>query len=198
MLGKLGEDAGKIHLAITQGPEPARAVDPALIAGIDALAAVRIELGILHVIGADALVIDVDERQIVELLQQEVRRIVVDLAARVTAERLQEHLERGAVEDVLAGMDFIADIDTVFVIDIKDRFPARRQFLEGFLDQPRRPLRPGVEIGNASEPVKLTEAVRPSRLLAIAAFFIWSTAQACRAFGLPCTWDGAKPSKARS
>ena len=136
MLGKLGEDAGKIHLAITQGPEPARAVDPALIAGIDALAAVRIELGILHVIGADALVIDVDERQIVELLQQEVRRIVVDLAARVAAERLQEHLEGGAVEDVLAGMDFIADINTVFVIDIEDRFPACRQFLEGFLDQP--------------------------------------------------------------
>ena len=60
--------------------------------------------------GLDALVVDVDEVEVVELLQHEVRRVVVDAAARVIADALEEHLEGRAVEDVLAGVDLVADI----------------------------------------------------------------------------------------
>ena len=84
----------------------------------------RAELGVLHVEGLDALVVDVDERQIVELLQQEVRRVVVDVAARMAVDRVEEHLEGGAVEQVLAGMDLVADVDAGLVEGVEDRPPA--------------------------------------------------------------------------
>ena len=125
---------------------PAR-FDPALVAGIDALPAGRVELGVLHVEGLDALVVDVDEVEIVELLQQEMRRIVVDVAARVPADRVEEHLEGGAVENVLARMDLVADVDAGVVIGVEDRLPALAELGEGFLDQAGRPLRPRIEIG---------------------------------------------------
>ena len=91
--------------------------------------------------------IDVDEGEVVELLQHEMRRVVVDGAALVPAEPLQEHLEGRAVEHVLARMNFVADVDTVLVIDVEDRLPSLRQLAESLLDQARRPLRPGIEIG---------------------------------------------------
>jgi hypothetical protein len=82
VLRELGEDAGEIDLPVAERAEAAGAVDPALVAGIDALPAGRVELGVLDVKRLDALVVDVDEGEIVELLQQEVRRVVVDVAAR--------------------------------------------------------------------------------------------------------------------
>src|SRR5690606_24125160 len=61
VLRELREDAAEIDLAIAQRTEAAGPLGPALIARIDALPAGRVELGILHVEGRDALVIDVDE-----------------------------------------------------------------------------------------------------------------------------------------
>ena len=126
---------------------------------IDALPAGRVELGVLHVEGADALVIDVDEVEIVELLQHEMRGIVVDAAALVAVDALEEHLEGDAVEDVLAGMQLEADIDALLVEGVEDRLPALGQFVEGCLDQARRALRPGIEKGQAKAPEKVTMRV---------------------------------------
>ena len=47
--------------------------------------------------------VDVDEVQIVELLQDEVRGIVIDCAALVAFDGVEEALEAGSVETVLAG-----------------------------------------------------------------------------------------------
>src|SRR4051794_16446154 len=80
---KLGKDRPEIDLSITERSEPRGPLDPWLEARIDALASIRIELRILHVEGLDALVIDVDEGEIIELLQEEVRGVVVDAAALV-------------------------------------------------------------------------------------------------------------------
>ena len=99
--------------------------------------------------GLDALVIDVDEGEIVELLQQEMRGIVIDVAALVAADRFEEQLEGGAVENILAGMELIAEIDAILVIDVEDRLPAPAKLGEGFLDQPGRTLRPGIKIGES-------------------------------------------------
>ena len=63
----------------------------------------------------------------------------------VAADRIEEHLEGRAVEHVLAGMDFVADVDAVLVVDVEDRLPALAEFGEGFFDQARRALRPGVD-----------------------------------------------------
>src|ERR1700704_6283630 len=60
---------------------------------------------------------------------------------------LKEHLEGDAVADVLAGMDLIAEIHAGLIIRIQDRTPAAGKFVEGGLDQTRRPLRPRIEEG---------------------------------------------------
>src|SRR2546421_881350 len=75
-LGELREDRLEVHLTVAQGTEPAGAIDPRLEPAIHALAAGRIELGILDVKHADAVVIEVDVLEIVELLQHEVTGIV--------------------------------------------------------------------------------------------------------------------------
>ena len=58
---------------------------------------------------------------------------------------LEQHLERHAVEDVLAGMQLEADIDARFVIRVEDRAPAPRKLGERRVDEAGRPLRPGIE-----------------------------------------------------
>jgi hypothetical protein len=68
VLRELGEHAREVHLPVAQGPEAPGAVDPGLVARIDALPAVRVELGVLDVEGADALVVDVDEGEVVQRL----------------------------------------------------------------------------------------------------------------------------------
>jgi hypothetical protein len=65
----------------------------------------------------------------------------------VAADPLEEHLERRAVMQVLAGMDLVADIDARLLEGVEDRSPALGQLIERRLDQAGRPLRPRIEIG---------------------------------------------------
>ena len=90
--------------AETAGPLQAR-----LVPTVHALAAVQAELGVLDVRRDSPLVVDVDELQVVELQQQEVRRVVVDAAARVVAHARQQHLEGHAVEPVFARVQLERD-----------------------------------------------------------------------------------------
>ena len=103
VLAELGEDRGEIDLPVAERTEAAGAVHPALVAAIDALPAGRIELGVLDVEHPDALVIDVDVVEIIELLQDEVARIVEQVGARVVLHPIEEHLVGDAVVQVLAG-----------------------------------------------------------------------------------------------
>ena len=137
----------KFDLPVAERAEAAGALQPALVAAVDALLRRRVELGVLDVEHLDALVIDVDEAEIVHALLDEVAGVVVDVAALVAADRVEEHLEGVAVEHVLARMDFEAEIDAVVVVGIEDRLPAPRLLGEAVLDQPGGPLRIGIEIG---------------------------------------------------
>src|SRR5690606_41494116 len=96
---------------------------------------------------SDALVIDDVEGEIVDLLQKKMRGIVVHGAALVVTHSVEEHLEGCTVEDVLARMEFIADVDAVLLVDVEDRLPAPRKLGEGLFDQARWALRKGIEIG---------------------------------------------------
>ena len=75
VLRQLGKDCGEIDLAVTERAEAAGAIDPGLIAAVDTLPAAGAELGILDVKHLDALVVEVDVFEIVELLQNKVARI---------------------------------------------------------------------------------------------------------------------------
>ena len=87
------------------------------------------------------------------------------LAARVAADALEEHLEGGAVEQVLARMDLVADVDAVLVEGVEDRLPAPAELGEGLLDQARRPLRPGIEKGPGQRAGEGRHAASRPRLL---------------------------------
>ena len=93
----------------------------------------------------DAVVVDVDVVQVVELLQHEVARVVEDVAAFVVVHTLQEHLEGDPVVQVLTRMDLVTDVDPGFVVSIQDRAPAPCQLVERGLYQPRRALRPRID-----------------------------------------------------
>ena len=145
VLGELREDAGEIDLTVAQRTEAAGAVHPALEAGVHALLSARKELRILDVKGEDALVVEIDELEIVQLLQHEMRRVVVDAAALVVADALEQHLERDAVHDVFAGVQLEGDVDADFVGIVEDGLPALGEFVERGLDQAGGTLRPRID-----------------------------------------------------
>ena len=94
----------------------------------------------------DALVIGVDEAEIIHALLDEMAGVVIDVAARMIADALEEHFERVAVEQILGRMNLEAEIDARRIIGVEDRLPAARLFVETFLDQPGGPLRIGIEV----------------------------------------------------
>src|SRR5690606_41450869 len=96
--------SAKVDLAVTERSESAGPIQPPLIAAVYAGAAARTKLRILDVKRLDARVVVVDERGVVELLQQQVARVVKDIGARVTADGFEEPLERHTVVEVLARM----------------------------------------------------------------------------------------------
>src|SRR5438094_3181371 len=147
VLGELREDRLEVHLTVAQRTEPSGPLGPRLEPAIHALAAGRVELGVLDVKHADPLVIDVDVFEIVELLQHEMAGIVQDVATLVTADAVEEHFEGHAIVQILARMDLEAGVDALVLEHIENRAPAPRQLVERRLDQTGRPLRPGIEIG---------------------------------------------------
>src|SRR4051812_30304237 len=144
---ELREDGAEIDLPVAERAEAAGALDPRLEPRIDPLTAVRIKLGILHVKGLDALVVDVDESEIVELLQQEMGRVVIDAAAPVPVHLFKEDLEGGAIEHVLARMNLEANVHPLRIIGVEDRRPAAAELFECRVDHPGRALRPRVDEG---------------------------------------------------
>src|SRR4051812_20653040 len=101
VLRELREYRLEVHLPVAERTESPGAIDPRLEPAIHALPPRRIELGILDVKHADAVMIEIDVLEIVELLQHEVTGIVQQVAALVTADALEEHLERHTVVEIL-------------------------------------------------------------------------------------------------
>ena len=91
--------------------------------------------------------IDVDEGKVIELLQKEMRRIIVDGAAFMAIKFFQKHFKRDAIKHIFTRVDFIADINTMVLVDIKDGFPPAGKFRKCLIDKPVRTLRPGVKKG---------------------------------------------------
>ena len=195
---ELREDLVEVDLPIPEGAVTRGAFKPGLVAGIEALFAGRAKLGVFHVKALDALMVDVDERDIVQPLLDEMARVIVDVASGVITNRGQESLERFPVENVLARVQLKPYVDADFVEGIKDGGPTPTELIERGFNQMVRTLRPWIAVRPASEPVKVCTTFKPRRCEAFAAVFISSTAQAWRALGFPCTLDGAKASQMAS
>ena len=142
----LGKHCAEIDLPMTKRPEATSAIDPRLIAPIDALPPGRIELRILDVEHANYIFVDVDVVQTIQTLQHLMRRIIQHLGALMVAHTLQKYLERHAVVQVFTGVYFEAQINAVAVRVVKNESSAFCQLVNGHLDQPRRALRPRIDI----------------------------------------------------
>ena len=90
--------------------------------------------------------IAIDEVEIIELLQHEMRRIEQQARARMVVDRGEEAFPGRAVMDVLAGMDLERAIDAHLFEHVEDRSPATGEFGERFLDQPGGTLRPRIHV----------------------------------------------------
>ncbi len=109
--------------------------------------------------------IAVDEAQVVQLLQDEMAGVIEDPRPGMVVDRRQEALEGGAIVQVLARMQFEAEVDAFFAVDVEDGAPATSQLGEAFVHQTRRTLRPGIDIGPEQGAEKLATALRPRRRL---------------------------------
>src|SRR5690348_737335 len=146
ILGQLGKNRGEVHLAVTQRTKTARAIDPGLITSVNALPAGRAKLRVLHVKHFDALMIEIDVLEVIELLQNEMAGIKKQIASGMIVDPLQKHLKRRAIVDVFAGMNLKAKVDTGLVKRVENGSPSDGQFVESRFDQSRRPLRPGIYV----------------------------------------------------
>ena len=147
VLGELREDLLEVDLPVAERAIPGRALQPRLISGIEALFAGRAKLGVFHVKALDAFMVEVDERDVVQSLLDEVAGVIIDIAARMIADGGEELLERLAVENVLARVQLKPDVDAGFVEGVEDRRPTPGEFAERGFDEMARSLRPGIDIG---------------------------------------------------
>src|SRR6202041_1200567 len=145
VLSHLRKDGTEINLSIAEGTEPARPVDPILIAAIDAGTRAGAVFGIFDVKGANAVMIEVDKPQVIHLLKNHVARIVKNVRALVPINGAQEAFKGGSIMEVFAGMQLVAEIDASLVEDVENREPATAEFREGFLDKTQWALRPRIE-----------------------------------------------------
>ena len=83
----------------------------------------------------DDIVIDIDIRQVVQLLKDIVARIVEHAAARMVAGLGTEPFPCHTVVQVLTGVNLIADIHTHLIIGVEYGFPAFRELLEAGVDE---------------------------------------------------------------
>ena len=147
VLSQLGEDCGEIDLAVTKGAEASGAINPGLIATVDALAATGAELSVLDVKHLDALVIQIDVLEVIELLQHEVTRVEKNVAARMILHAVEKHFKAGAVVKIFAGVNFEAEVDPDSVEFVEDRMPALSKLVESGFDEARGALRPRIHVG---------------------------------------------------
>ena len=131
-------------MTVAQRTETSRTVCPTGIPAVHALLARWVKLRILDVERLDALVVKINELQVVKLLQHKMARIVIDVGTRMVVQMLQKHLESSAVIKVFSRMQFVANVHARLVERVQNRFPAAGQFTESGFRQASGPLRPRV------------------------------------------------------
>ena len=81
------------------------------------------------------LVIDINKRKVIQLLQNKVAGIVQNLDARMIAGSFQKALKSSAVVQVFAGVDFVADVYPIFIKHIQNGLPPVGQFLKSHFNE---------------------------------------------------------------
>src|SRR5471030_264754 len=198
ILGHLRKDRPEVDLSVTQRPEAPRAIHPPRITAIYPLPAVRTKLRVLHMESLDAVVINIDELKVVQLLQQKMTRIEQDVRSRMSVHSGKKTIERHTIVQILARMQLVANIHTGLIEGIQQRPPAPRQFFKRGRNKTLRALRPRIQIRPCQRPRKRHVRAQAQALRCRRREPDRSIAHAVRAFGSPRTCAAAKPSKSVS
>src|SRR5260370_17656254 len=102
----------------------------------------------------DALVIQIDEFQVIELLQREMARVKKYIASRMVANALQKHFKRHSVMQIFPRMNLKAQIHSRLIECIQNRPPPPRQLIKRRLNQPGWSLRPPIKVRPPHRPPK--------------------------------------------
>src|SRR5260370_7599797 len=94
----------------------------------------------------DALVIQIDEFQVIELLQREMARVKKYIASRMVANALQKHFKRHSVMQIFPRMNLKAQIHSPLIECIQNRPPPPRHPLTRPLTQPPCSLPPHTQL----------------------------------------------------
>jgi hypothetical protein len=89
--------------------------------------------------------IEIDERDVVQSLLDEMAGVIAYIAARMIADGGEELLERLAIENILAGVQLKPKVDASFVEGVEDRGPPSGELAEGRFNKMARALRPGID-----------------------------------------------------
>ena len=93
----------------------------------------------------DAFMVNIDKRQIVQLLQNKVAWIVKNIGTRVVVNLRQKPFERYSIVEVFTWVYLVTTIHTVLVEHVKNGTPATRQLLKSFVDDSCRTLWPWID-----------------------------------------------------
>src|SRR5207248_946674 len=126
VLRQLGKNAPEIHLPVTQRPEAPRATNPRLISSVNALPSRRMKLRVLHVKHFHSRIVNVEKRQVIELLQNKMAGVEQNVAPLMPAHAIEEHVEGHAVMQVLARMQLITQVNASRVKRVQNRLPSLR------------------------------------------------------------------------
>ena len=94
---------------------------------------------------ANAVMVDIDELQVVELLQDKMTGVVKNIGPRVLIDCIQESLEGRTVVQVFARMQLEAGIHAGLFEGVEQWSPAPRQFGKTIFHQACRPLWPRIK-----------------------------------------------------
>ena len=151
----------EVHLAIAQRAEPAGPAAPGLVPAVHPDPARGAKLRVLDVKGPDPLPVQLNKRQVVQLLQQKVARVVVQTGRRVVVHPVEEHLVGRPVVQVRARVEFIGERQTAVPGPVEQRPPAPAQLRKRLLDDPLGALRPRVRHVPGESPGQHRDIVEP-------------------------------------
>src|SRR5689334_16078481 len=95
---------------------------------------------------ANSLMVVIDVGEIVDRLQDQVAWVVHDVAARMSANSLEKHLERQSVMEILGGVDLVAKINPTLIEGVQYGPPSFGLLVEAVRNQPIGPLRIRIKI----------------------------------------------------
>src|SRR5690606_31738428 len=93
VLRKFAKYSCKVNLSVPQRSESSRSFNPSLVSTVDSLLSGRIKLRIFYMEHLDALVVEINELEIIQALKHKVTWVIEDICTLMVAHLVEEHFK---------------------------------------------------------------------------------------------------------